>query len=170
VDVRDLAHAHVRAAEVPSAAGRYLCAQPPSACARSSAGCARPASDAGTRLPSSRLDHPWATGWYGWTRSAGRPGAASYLRTHIGRTPRFDARRIREELAVELRPTAQTILDTMADLAAHGHVPARPRRRRTAHSPHPRRHLATARLVAVPPRWVRCSTDVMSTIVTARRE
>ena len=47
----------------------------------------------------------------------------SYLQTHIGRTPRFDARRVREELAVELRPTRETILDTMADLVAHGHVP-----------------------------------------------
>ncbi|MNC94747.1 hypothetical protein D3C83_116830 [compost metagenome] len=59
-----------------------------------------------------------------WLDSFQRPaGAASYLRTHIGRTPRYDTRRVREELGVEFRPTRDTILDTMADLVVHGHVP-----------------------------------------------
>jgi dihydroflavonol-4-reductase len=123
VDVRDLAHAHVRAAEVPSAAGRYLCAQP-AVSMRAIVGWLREAGfGRGTRLPSIGLDHPVGD-WLVWLDSFRRPpGAASYLQTHIGRTPRFDARRVREELAVELRPTRETILDTMADLVAHGHVP-----------------------------------------------
>ncbi len=123
VDVRDLAHAHVRAAEVPSAAGRYLCAQP-AVSMRTVVGWMREGGfGAGTRLPSRGLDHA-AGDWLVWLDSFRRPkGAGSYLRTHIGRTPRYDTRRIREELGVELRPTRQTILDTMADLAAHGHVP-----------------------------------------------
>jgi dihydroflavonol-4-reductase len=123
VDVRDLAHAHVRAAEVLSAAGRYLCAQPPVSM-RTVVGWMRAAGfDVGTGLPSRGLDHI-AGDWLVWLDSFRRPkGAGSYLRTHIGRTPRFDARRIREELGVVLRPTRETILDTMADLVAHGHVP-----------------------------------------------
>jgi dihydroflavonol-4-reductase len=123
VDVRDLAHAHVRAAEVPSAAGRYLCAQP-AVSMRTVVGWMREAGfGKGTRLPSRGLDHKVGD-WLVWLDSLRRPkGAGSYLRTHIGRTPRYDTRRTREELALELRPTRQTILDTMADLAAHGHVP-----------------------------------------------
>lgn len=123
VDVRDLAHAHVRAAEVPSAAGRYLCAQP-AVSMRTIVGWLRAAGfGQGTRLPSRGLDH-WVGDWLVRLDSYRRPtGAASYLRTHIGRTPRYDTRRLREELAVDLRPTRETILDTMADLAVHGHVP-----------------------------------------------
>jgi dihydroflavonol-4-reductase len=123
VDVRDLAHAHVRAAEVPAAAGRYLCAQP-AVSMRTIVGWLREAGlGHGTRLPSRGLDHRVGD-WLVWLDSYRRPpGAASYLRTHIGRTPRYDTRPLREDLGVELRPTRQTILDTMADLVRRGHVP-----------------------------------------------
>jgi dihydroflavonol-4-reductase len=123
VDVRDLAHAHVRAAEVPSAAGRYLCAQPAVSMRTIVCWMREAAFGEGTRLPSRGLDHRVGD-WLVWLDSYRRPvGAASYLRTHIGRTPRYDTRRVRQELGVELRPTRETILDTMADLVVHGHVP-----------------------------------------------
>jgi dihydroflavonol-4-reductase len=123
VDVRDLAHAHVRAAEVPTASGRYLCAQP-AVSMRTIVGWLREAGyGEGTRLPSRALDHVIGD-WLVWLDSFRRPaGAASYLRTHIGRTPRYDTHRVRDELGVELRPTRDTILDAMADLVVHGHLP-----------------------------------------------
>ena len=57
VDVRDVATAHVRAAEVPAASGRYLCAQQP-VTMRQIVGWLREAGfGAGTRLPSRSLDN-----------------------------------------------------------------------------------------------------------------
>ena len=41
-----------------------------------------------------RSTTPSAICWCGWTRTAARTGAGSYLRTHIGRTPRYDTSRI----------------------------------------------------------------------------
>ncbi len=123
VDVRDLAHAHVRAAEVASAAGRYLCAQPPVPMRRIVEWMRAAGYGEGTRLPSRTLDNPVGNLLVRLDSYRRPKGAASYLRTHIGRTPRYDASRIQRELGVVLRPTQQTILDTMADLAARGHVP-----------------------------------------------
>ena len=49
-------------------------------------------------------------------------GLGSYLRTHVGRVPRFDTSKIRRELGIEFRPVHDSIRDTVADLARHGHL------------------------------------------------
>jgi hypothetical protein len=46
----------------------------------------------------------------------------SYLRTHVGRMPRYDTSEIQRELGVQFRPLDQTILETMADLERWRHI------------------------------------------------
>jgi dihydroflavonol-4-reductase len=51
-------------------------------------------------------------------------GVGSYLRTHLGRVPRYDAARLTRELGISHRPVAQSLKDTLADLAKWGHIAA----------------------------------------------
>ena len=55
------------------------------------------------------------------------PGVGSYLRTHIGRVPRFTAAKARTELGLSFRPTRETVLDTARDLERQGHLVRRGR-------------------------------------------
>jgi dihydroflavonol-4-reductase len=49
-------------------------------------------------------------------------GVGSYLRTHIGRTPRYDTSKVRLGLGLTMRPTRETVIDTAHDLERHGHI------------------------------------------------
>jgi dihydroflavonol-4-reductase len=50
-------------------------------------------------------------------------GTGSYLRTHLGRTPRFDNSKIRNDFGITFRTSADSIADTLIDLAKWGHIP-----------------------------------------------
>jgi dihydroflavonol-4-reductase len=54
-----------------------------------------------------------------YTRPA---GTGSYLRTHLGKTMRYDNGRIRRELGLEFRPARAAILETVEDLVRWGHL------------------------------------------------
>jgi dihydroflavonol-4-reductase len=122
VDVRDVADAHVRAIASSAANGRYLCAAG-TISMRGIVELLRAHGYSSFRLPSLSLDHPIGN-QLAWMGSFLQPkGAGQYLRTHIGRVPRFDASKIQRDLDVRFRPIDQTILDTAADLVHWGHVP-----------------------------------------------
>jgi dihydroflavonol-4-reductase len=123
VDVRDVAHAHVRAAEVESARGRYLLVQEPPVSMRTIVGWLREAGYGdGTRLPSRAMDNAVGNLLVRLNSYVQPAGVGSYLRTHIGRVPRYDASKARRELGVTLRTTRDTVLDTARDLEQHGHI------------------------------------------------
>ena len=124
VDVRDVAAAHVRAAEVASASGRYLCAHQP-VTMRQVVGWLREAGFGNnTRLPTRGLDNAFGD-LVVKLDSYRRPrGAGSYLRTHVGRVPRYDTSKIGRELGVTFRPARDTVLDAARDLARWGHLQA----------------------------------------------
>lgn len=122
VDVRDVAEAHIRAMETAGAGGRYICAADV-VTLRRLVDILRSGGYAGYRLPRIGLDHPLGNvlsrlAAYGQSR-----GARQYLRTHIGRVPRFDSSKIKRELCMSFRPLETTILDAAADLVRWGHVP-----------------------------------------------
>ncbi len=122
VDVRDTATAHLAALDQPEASGRYICA----ADTLSMRDAVRMLRDAGYegRLPSRRMDNP-AGSALAWGASFLQPAAmGSFLRTHLGRTPRFDASKIRRELGIGFRDVRATLLDTAEDLIRWGHAPA----------------------------------------------
>jgi dihydroflavonol-4-reductase len=123
VDVRDVADAHVRAMTTKGAKGRYICAAETIPMRRTVELLAA-SGWKNTKLPKMGMD--CAIGDYAAKLgSYFQPkGVGSYLRTHVGRVPRFDNGKIQRELGVKFRPVEDSILDTMRDLARWGHVPA----------------------------------------------
>ncbi len=51
-------------------------------------------------------------------------GVGSYLRTHVGRVPRYDNGKIQRELGLRFRPLQDTVRDTLVDMKTWGHLPA----------------------------------------------
>ena len=128
VDVRDVAHAHVRAAELRTAHGRYLLVQEPAVPMRTIVGWLREAGyGEGTRLPSRGMDNPFGNLLVKLNSYMQPAGIGSYLRTHIGRVPRFTAAKARTELGLSFRPTRETVLDTARDLEHQKHLVRRAR-------------------------------------------
>ncbi|TVQ94062.1 MAG: NAD-dependent epimerase/dehydratase family protein [Deltaproteobacteria bacterium] len=121
VDVRDVAEAHVRAMEVAEAKGRYICAGQ-TVSMREVVELLRDRGHEG--LPSMALDNAigraivWCGSWF-------QPkGAGTYLRTHLGRVPRYDNRKIQDDLGISFRSAESSILDTIGDLRRWGHLPS----------------------------------------------
>jgi dihydroflavonol-4-reductase len=122
VDVRDVAAAHVAAMERPVAKGRYLCVAGNMSMAET-IGLMRAAGYAG-KLPKLDLSGGIGTALMKLA-SYGQPeGVGSYLRTHLGRVPRYDATRLTRDLGIAYRPVDQSVRDTLADLSRWGHIPA----------------------------------------------
>ena len=124
VDVRDVAAAHVRALGTPSAHGRYLCAGD-TLSMRGLVDLLRQNGYAGYRLPTRPLDSLLGDLLVRALSFTQGKGVASYLRTHVGRVPRYDTSKIRSSLGVSFRPLEQTVLETMRDLGRWGHLPSR---------------------------------------------
>lgn len=121
VDVRDVALAHVAALETPAARGRYICAastvpmrEVVELLAKSGYG--------GYKLPKLGLD--CSVGDYVVKLSSyfQPKGVGSYLRTHVGRVPRYDNSKIQRELGLYFRPVPESILQTLDDMKKWGHL------------------------------------------------
>lgn len=122
VDVRDVARAHQLALETPTAKGRYLCAAE-TISMREVVGLLRAKGYAeGTKLPSMGMDNGLGDVIVKLTSHFQPTGIGSYLRTHVGRVPRFDHGKIERELGLGFRPVKQSILDTMLDLKRWKHL------------------------------------------------
>lgn len=124
VDVRDVALAHALAAETPSASGRYLCAAE-NITMRQLVERLKPLALPGETLPTRGIDFPIASFFARLFAFTQQPGAASYMRTHLGREVRFDAGRIERELGLRYRDIAATLAETVADLRGWRHLPNR---------------------------------------------
>jgi dihydroflavonol-4-reductase len=124
VDVRDVATAHTRAMETPSASGRYIAAGDVMSM-RQLVHLLVEAGYGGFRLPTRSLDSPVGTRIARLASYLQPAGSGQYLRTHLGRVPLYDTSKIKSELAMTFRPTRESILSTMADLARRGHLPPR---------------------------------------------
>jgi len=126
VDVRDVAAAHVKALSTPSAHGRYLCAGATRSM-RAVVELLRANGFAHTRLPRFGLDSALGTTLMRAMAFTQPKGVASYLRTHLGRAPRYDTGKIERDLGIRFRDVDASLIETCADLARWGHVPAAPR-------------------------------------------
>ena len=125
VDVRDVAAAHIRAMDTPAASGRYICAGE-AASMRTVVGLLRRHGwSQGYKLPAMGLDNPAGDVIVRLGSYLQPSGVGSYLRTHVGRVPRYDTSKIRRELGMTFRPLEQTIVETMTDLQQWGHLPPR---------------------------------------------
>ncbi|NOX23655.1 MAG: NAD-dependent epimerase/dehydratase family protein [Actinobacteria bacterium] len=125
VDVRDVAEAHVRAAEMSSATGRYICSASTISMERTVAVLKENGFD-GYKLPKLKLTSSLGTFV---TRQLARfqpPGMRSLLETTLGRTIRLDTSKIRADLGMEFRAIEDTLVETAEDVVRWGHVGAQP--------------------------------------------
>ena len=124
VDVRDVAEAHCRAAETPSASGRYICSASVLPMARS-VEILRENGFSGYKLP--KLNLTSAMGIF-VTRQLARfqpPGTRSFLESTLGRTIRLDTSKIAADLGMEFRDIEETLIQTAEDVVRWGHVGAK---------------------------------------------
>ena len=120
VDVRDVADAHVRAMETPSASGRYLCAHE-NLSVRQMVAFMREFGVRG-KLPSVGMDGAVGTAILRAFSYFQPKGLGSFMRSHLGGVPAFDNSKIRRQLGLEFRPLRSTVMDTLEDLSARGLV------------------------------------------------
>lgn len=117
-DVRDVADAHIRAMDRESATGRYLCAGDVMTMKDLVTLLRTSGWGDGRKLPSFSLPNAVVT-----LASYLQPaGVGAYLRSHVGRTPRYSTEKIRRDLGLSFRPGPQSILETMTDLERWGHL------------------------------------------------
>ena len=118
VDVRDVAEAHVRAMETPSASGRYLCVNA-NLSVRDMTGLMREFGVRG-RIPSLGMDNAVGSAVLRVFSHFQPKGTGSYMRSHLGGVPAYDTGKIRRELGLEFRPVRASVMDTLEDLRQRG--------------------------------------------------
>lgn len=121
VDVRDVADAHVRAIDTVGASGRYICAAGNRDMAQV-VDLIRRAGAGSKKLPKIRLDSSFGTSLMKLASHFQPAGVGSYLRTHLGRVPRFDNAKIRRDLGIDFRDLDTTMIETVQDLIRLGHI------------------------------------------------
>ena len=125
VDVRDVAAAHIAAMTKAGARGRYLCVSGNMSMAQVMA--EMRAEGFSGKLPKLDLSGGFGTALMKLASRTQPSGTGSYLRSHLGRVPRYDTAKSRLDLGLEYRPAAESLRDTLADLVKWGHIaPPRP--------------------------------------------
>lgn len=122
VDVRDVADAHVRAIETPKAHGRYITAGDTISMRDVVELIDKDGWGQGNKLPKLGMDCGVGDFMVRLSSYLQPKGVGSYLRTHVGRVPRYDTTKIQSELGLAFRPVATSILDTLRDLERWGHI------------------------------------------------
>lgn len=106
VDVRDVADAHIAAAEHPTAHGRYILAAPEMTSFHQMARILRTRFPKDRRLPRTALPH-WPVRLLGPAFGLSQ----DYIRKHLGIRFTVDNRRSVEELGITYRPVEETLVD-----------------------------------------------------------
>jgi dihydroflavonol-4-reductase len=122
VDVRDVADAHIAAMETKSASGRYICAAGNMDMGEV-VSLIRANGYQNSKLPKMSLTGGFGTSLMKLASYAQPAGIGSYLRTHLGRIPRFSNDKIKRELGINFMTPEDSIKDTLKDLARWGHIP-----------------------------------------------
>lgn len=125
VDVRDVALAHVLAMENEKASGRYICANETMSMRALVEVLASKGYAEGYKLPKLGMDCSIGDFAVKLSSYLQPRGVGQYLRTHVGRTPRYDNGKIQRELGLKFTPLEQSISDVMKDLERWGHLPPR---------------------------------------------
>lgn len=123
VDVRDVADAHLRAAEEGAANGRYICASDVMSMSRLVSVIAR-AGWADSNIPTMNLARPFGTLLMQVASFSQPAGIGSYLRSHLGGVVRFNNAKIQQDLGMSFLTPAQSVKDSLQDLVKWGHLSA----------------------------------------------
>lgn len=122
VDVRDVADAHIAAMNSITANGRYICASANMTMAQT-ADLIRDQGYQNSKLPKFSFTGSIGTKLMHLASYTQPSGVGSYLRTHLGRVPRFDNSKIRNDLGITFRSPSESIKDTLTDLSKWQHIP-----------------------------------------------
>jgi len=121
VDVRDVATAHVRALDPAVPSARYICAGETLSMTDVLAEM-RKAPVNSSKLPRMKMTGAVGTAMLKLASQTQPKGVGSYLRTHLGRVPRYDTTVIRTAMHMTFRPSRDSLRDTLNDLVRWGHV------------------------------------------------
>jgi dihydroflavonol-4-reductase len=124
VDVRDVAEAHVRAAENPEASGRYICSNELVSLDRTVDVLRRSGFD-NYKLPKMRLTSGFGSAIVRQLARFQQPGSRSFIETNLGRSLNLDTSKIQSELGMEFRDMDTSIVETANDLVAWEYVERR---------------------------------------------
>jgi dihydroflavonol-4-reductase len=120
VDVRDVADAHLAALDTAAAQGRYVCASGNLNMAQI-VDLMREHGFKG-KLPKLKLDGGIGTVLMKLASYMQPVGVGSFLRTHLGRAPRFDNSKIKRDFGISFRTPETAVADTLADLERWNHI------------------------------------------------
>jgi len=116
IDVRDLAVAHVNAMEVDAPHERYLCST-------DAMGLRFMADELRIAFPQAKVPRPPLPDLLMYASAIFEPRLTfSFLKRNLGRSPRVDNRRLREELGVPLRSVRDTVIDTGRSIVEGGYL------------------------------------------------
>ena len=124
VDVRDVAEAHVRAAENPDASGRYICSNELVSMQRN-VDVLRENGFETYRLPKMSLTSNLASAIVKQLARFQQPGSRAFIETNLGRTLTLDTSKIQDELGMEFRDMDTSIVETANDLVSWEYVKPR---------------------------------------------
>jgi dihydroflavonol-4-reductase len=117
VDVRDVAEAHVLAAENPDASGRYVCSNELVSMQRT-VDVLRENGFGTYKLPKMTLTSNLASAIVKQLARFQQPGSRSFIETNLGKALALDTSKIRDELGLEFRDMDTSIVETANDLIA----------------------------------------------------
>jgi dihydroflavonol-4-reductase len=124
VDVRDVAEAHVRAAENPDASGRYICSNELVSLDRTVT-VLKNNGFGDYKLPKMSLTSSFGSAIVRQLARFQPPGSRSFIETNLGRTLTLDTSKIQDELGMEFRDMDTSIVETANDLVRWQYVKAR---------------------------------------------
>lgn len=124
VDVRDVAEAHVLAAEHSDASDRYICGNK-LVSMEEMVGVLKSSGFSEYKLPSMKLTSGFGTFIVRQMARFQPAGSRSFIETNIGRALRLDNSKVRDQLGLQFRDMNASIVDTANDLVRWGHVEER---------------------------------------------
>lgn len=119
VDVRDVAQAHVSAALLPGASGRYIVVGESLRLLEIAQRLRQSHPARSARLPTKEMPK-----WLMWLIAPAAGMARRYVRHNVGHPMQFDTTRSRTELGVAYRPALDTLGEHVEQLVADGLAPA----------------------------------------------
>lgn len=122
VDVRDVSKAHLLALDKEEAEGRFICVDHLAPMGWVVDTLREAGYGEGFKLPKMDLSGSIGTGMVKLLSYAQPKGTGSYLRTHLGRVPRFDSTKSKEVLGLAYMSLEETLVDTVEDLFGWGHL------------------------------------------------
>jgi dihydroflavonol-4-reductase len=124
VDIRDVAEAHVRAAENPDASGRYICSNELVSLERTVT-VLKNNGFGDYKLPRMSLTSNFGSAIVRQLARFQPPGSRSFIETNLGRTLTLDTSKIQDELGMEFRDMDTSIVETANDLVRWQYVKTR---------------------------------------------